>query len=90
MTNQEAIQVLENNYPDSHFSRLREAVNVALQALEKQIPKKPIEQCCYSVLCSSCGDELIVDVGNGYYDNWYYKEVCDCGQRIEWESEGDN
>ena len=42
MDNQEAIETLKANYPDICYEQLREAVDMAILALEKQIPKKPV------------------------------------------------
>ena len=36
MTNVEAIETLRANYPDACYSQLREAVDVAIQALKAQ------------------------------------------------------
>ena len=54
-----------------------EAVNVALKALEKQIPKKPTlhEGWLY---CSVCGKDILMEG---------YKFCPDCGQRIDWSDE---
>ena len=38
MTSKEAIEVLEANYPDAHFELLREAVDVAIEALKADVP----------------------------------------------------
>lgn len=53
-----------------------EAVNVALKALEKQIPKKP-----KSVFCPQCGKEFTED------DCWSSDYCRKCGQAIDWEEE---
>ena len=42
MLNEEAIKVIKNNWPSSNYSMLIEAVTLAIEALEKQIPKEPI------------------------------------------------
>lgn len=36
ITNEEAIEVLQKNYPDSCYSMLREAVDIAIAALKTQ------------------------------------------------------
>lgn len=38
MSEQEAVITLKSNYPDACFEQLREAVDMAIAALEKQIP----------------------------------------------------
>lgn len=35
MTNKEAIETIKSNYPPSHYSMLREALNMAMDALQE-------------------------------------------------------
>ena len=83
MTPKEAIKILEAarakvewNYPLDYAI----AIATAIEALEKQIPKKPI----------SLGEDIDRDVGqcpnckeiiDTYED---YKYCSDCGQAIDW------
>ena len=41
MTNKEAIKAIKCNYPPENYTILREALDMAMEALEKQMPKKP-------------------------------------------------
>ena len=69
----EAIEVLRCNYPDACYLMLREAVDIAIFVLEKEIEKAPVqinESTWYS--CPVCGDT--------YIDNYCGK----CGQKIKW------
>lgn len=86
MTPKEAIKILEIaktevewNYPLDYAI----AIDTAISALEKQIPKKPI----------SLGEDIDRDVGqcpnckeiiDTYED---YKYCSDCGQAIDWRDE---
>ena len=86
MTLKEAITILkiakaevEWNYPLDYAI----AIDTAISALEKQIPKKPI----------SLGEDIDRDVGqcpnckeiiDTYED---YKYCSDCGQAIDWRDE---
>lgn len=86
MTPKEAIKILEIakaevewNYPLDYAI----AIDTAIEALEKQIPKKPI----------SLGEDIDRDVGqcpnckeiiDTYED---YKYCSDCGQAIDWRDE---
>ena len=86
MTPKEAITILkiaktevEWNYPLDYAI----AIATAIEALEKQIPKKPI----------SLGEDIDRDVGqcpnckeiiDTYED---YKYCSDCGQAIDWRDE---
>ncbi len=85
MTAKEAIQTIEAakaevewNYPLDYAA----AFEVAIEALEKQIPKKPIPQegqhIRYSMnyTCPSCERFFI---GTGIANYCYH-----CGQRLEW------
>ena len=63
--------------------RLRTAEEFAIKALEKQIPKKPINTCQYvSGCCPNC---------KKYLSNWleYNKFMCCpyCGQKLDWSNE---
>lgn len=65
----EAIECLKSNKPTSGYLMLQEAIDMAIQALEKQIPKKVryedvgYEQYgnvnVYACICPSCGLEII-------------------------------
>ena len=38
----EAIEIIKSNYPTSGYYMLCEALDTAIEALEKQLPKKPV------------------------------------------------
>lgn len=75
MTNKEAIERLKCNYPDFDYEKLREAYDMAISALEKQIPKKP-KKFGINRLCPVCEWNVFPDIENAYC----YK----CGQAIDW------
>lgn len=62
------------------------AYKMAIEALEKQIPKHPKMNSWCPAYCPSCGSELSENVGDGYYKHWRSKKVCDCGQKLNWNS----
>lgn len=82
MTYKEAIEAIKCNYPPSNYSMLREALDLSMEILEKQIPKKP---------------EAYYDGFYGVYPAWEYKcpccgrdvadmeHHCECGQAIDWD-----
>lgn len=90
MTPQEAITMLKRiaftvkNEPEEiEAAKCITALKLAIEALEKQIPKKPI----------SLGEDIDRDVGqcpnckeiiDTYED---YKYCSDCGQAIDWRDE---
>ena len=83
----EAIEIIKSNYPTSGYYMLREALDIAIEVLEKQLPKKPTyEGDGYAPdgtfiwdewLCPNCGSRYEVD-----YDDYSY--CPNCGQRLDW------
>lgn len=64
----------------------KEALQTAIEALEKQIPRKAIGEHYAHMRCPSCNHRIPSGLGSSSRrrDNW-----CNyCGQRIEWEDEG--
>ena len=84
MTNQEAIKYIEN-----HGYISDEVKDMAIKALEKQIPKKvKIEQWIYTKC--DCGFEFSKHHGDGYYSiplENKTKYCPNCGQRLKWSEE---
>ena len=69
---------LQKRYTKEHNSRMCEKVNLALEALEKQVPKKPRETRC-ALMCASCGHK-ITEKGCKKLNRSYCKK---CGQAID-------
>ena len=70
-----AIAEVEWNYPMNYEVAFEEAVNV----LEKQIPKKPIDNIEREWFeCPTCG-RIIVTYHAGK------RHHCECGQALDWE-----
>lgn len=89
MTNEEAIEKLrtEKEVLDERYGNYEasEHLDMAIKALEKQVPKKPIMEDWSPAKCPSCGAELSDDLGDGYYKHYYGLKVCDCGQQLKWD-----
>ena len=84
MTYEEAIKhfkSLQKRYTKEHNGRMCEKVNLALEALEKQIPKKPTMGKYGHTECACCG--WIVESFCG--DLEQYPFCPNCGQAIDWE-----
>lgn len=68
-----------------------EALGLAIQALEKQIPKKPIRHAVWEDFkCPACGSTEIRPYDTEYreYDKDCEFEYCsDCGQKLDWSDE---
>lgn len=90
MTEQEAIKFL-TGYLDSvvYKEKCVEAHKLAFKALEKQIPKKPIQKndvnfkegkCFY---CPNCKGSLATNEDDTYYNYWL-SHCNNCGQAIDW------
>ena len=87
MTNEEAIKILTElkPIPVDGFKIIAKAYDLAIEALEKQIPKKPISTkgkyghtecvCCGWVVESFCGDLE------------QYPFCPNCGQAIDWSDD---
>ena len=89
MTEREAIEMIIENYPkggviSNHYTKVMEALDLALNALEKRIGRKPktvelIEshERIYWNVCDKCGLEVESD----------FEYCSECGQRIDWSEE---
>jgi len=84
MTYNEAIKELKS-YAEHSWGGLSEAFEIAIKAMEKQMPKNPIIESWCPALCPTCGEELSESVGDGFYKHYYSKNICDCGQKLKWK-----
>ena len=84
MTYEEAIKILTElkPIPVDGFKIIAKAYDLAIEALEKQIPKKPRETRC-TLMCSSCG-HMITEKGCKKLNRLYCKK---CGQAIDWSDD---
>ena len=86
ITNEEAIKAIKCNYPPENYTILREGLDMAIGALEKQIPKKPVKyDIDYSgnplFRCPVCGDSWN---SNEFGDGMEY--CWTCGQALDWST----
>ena len=92
MTNQEAIndlkvilsEITECEESICYVTYIdAEPLRLAIKALEKQIPKKPVYGAA-NIKCPNCGATLL------YYFHSFKIDYCDeCGQRLDWSEEND-
>lgn len=101
MTESEAIEKLknmrlfmqiENENNDCKFTEDDYKANeMAIRALEKQIPKKPIRHAVWEDFkCPACGSTEIRPYDTEYreYDkDCEFKYCSDCGQKLDWSDE---
>lgn len=60
------------------------ALELAIAALEKQIPKR-ITRYKWSISkCPCCNAELGEWLEDGYHRDYDHLKVCNCGQRLDW------
>lgn len=96
MTENEVIKEVRFNMSeiglnDEAAKRVSEAKNIAIHALEKQIPKKPIMKQYFEDLeekylcCPTCGEILTDRIPA---DNKTFCFHCmNCGQKLDWSDE---
>lgn len=61
-----------------------EALKMAVEALEKQIPRKPIEKSPWVYHCPNCDSKKVEEV---FIERFRY--CCDCGQALDWSETND-
>jgi hypothetical protein len=89
MKNQEAIEKIKS-YADNSWGGLNEAFEMAIKALEKQMPKKPSIENAKDyegnitdgvLICSVCGRTICYEIEGNFKENYPY---CNCGHAIDW------
>lgn len=92
MTAEEAIEEIKTNYVLTNGTvagkPVFESIGLAIDALEKQIPKKP-NRYCHLRLCPVCGSEYITrNLGTYKYPKIYPMSYCNnCGQAIDFSED---
>lgn len=88
MTIQEVKNNFVQNLAENAYINMcsSEEMNIAIKALEKQIPKKPIEKdigklkISDTAFCPICDNPVIKDET----DNYEQAYCCYCGQALDW------
>lgn len=86
MTTQEAIDYIKRHCNHDHPSGKTEwetAINMAIDALQKQIPK-PIEITTHTKRCGNCGRQLS-GIGNIHNIHPERNYCVKCGQKVGWD-----
>lgn len=79
----EAIETIKSNYPTSGYYMLCEALDTAIEALEKQLPKKPKEE--KDAYTHKVGEFRAGKCPNCLAEVSDIFGVCvDCGQNLDW------
>ena len=76
------VEIAEQVYSDTaKFDELLELNKIVSEALEKQIPKTPVDNAEQEWFqCPTCGRVVVT-----YYDG--KRHHCRCGQSLKWEDE---
>lgn len=94
MTNEEAIKELQILKGDMYDAYICKALEMGIEALEKQIAKEPIRRLVNTTyhtyfrkpfemyVCPMCHKAVEVDDNEGWQSEYY--PSCECGQRIDW------
>lgn len=88
MTNEKALEIMDilinPHETDFTFEEEKEAYEIAIEALKKQIPKKPINepinQSLHYKLCPRCNRKI-----SGM--EWGQEYCWSCGQAIDWQED---
>lgn len=92
-TQENMISYCEQFEPKTDCRSYKEIVamyKTAIEALEKQLPKKVEVKEWSPARCPSCGTELSEFLGDGYYRHPTFLKRCpniDCGQLLDWSEE---
>lgn len=84
---QGAIRKLKCEQEKNNTPSVDIAYAMAIEALEKQIPKKVEIKPWSPAYCPTCGQELSESQGDGFYKHYIHLGRCpnvECGQRLEW------
>ena len=95
MEENQAIEIVkkEKAYMDSHAGKAQsEAFQMAINALEKQIPKKPrktdsyrgVLKRVYAYVCPTCGNVCLEKYMNERQNTMF---CWNCGQKLDWSDE---
>lgn len=78
-----AIETIKSNYPTSGYYMLCEALDIAIEALEKQLPKK-VENWNGQASCPRC-KRLFGNMEDVKMFRDWDSDCCNhCGQRLDW------
>jgi rubrerythrin len=96
MDSSEAIKELQENIDLPFGSNIsKETTNLAIQALERQIPKKPrktdsyrgVLKRVYAYVCPTCGNVCLEKYMNERQNTMF---CWNCGQKLDWGNENDD
>lgn len=80
MTPQEALTELKASIEGCGFQCHMETYKMAISALEKNIPKKPLKAHGGAYRCPNCQMKH-------FNPDWIGTKCCDCGQALDWSDD---
>lgn len=94
MTENEAIELFKERltlikeHCAEEVKDYEEALEIGIQALEKQISKKPVNYDKHYYKCPCCNEDLEIDNDMSFvYDEEPPKFCINCGQKLDWSDE---
>ena len=94
MTIQKAIKILKMEMlGDSE--QMKYAKQIAIEGLEKQIPKKPVTSIhsrtkYIAYVCPVCKKRIISNIGGDWIAGHFQNHCDECGQALDWEGLKEN
>ena len=90
MTNEKVKNNFVQNLAENAYINMCsvEEMNIAISALEKQIPKKPknylVNMKCIDFLCPNCKKKIISKIDGEWVAGKNQKFCDECGQALDW------
>ena len=69
---------------EGHCSYIEDEIHVAMEALEKQIPMKPIEDQYPWAICPACGGSVYLENVREHIESQETTYCEHCGQALDW------
>jgi len=89
MSYEQSIEIIRNKYLNEQDEIIKDALEDALNSLEKQIPLEPILKYHYKFICPHCKSTIGEKHKDGHYWDLMKIGVCYCGQKIRWDKNYD-
>ena len=85
MTYEEVINLLREIRQDSYRTDYAQAIDIAIDAVERRMPKTPIIEPYEPAYCPNCDSILSESLGDDYFRHYKHLDMCpNCGQAIDW------
>lgn len=86
MTYEEVINLLREIRQDSYRIDYSQAIDIAMDAVERRMPKTPIIELYEPAYCPNCDSILSESLGDDCFRHYRGLDMCpNCGQVLNWE-----